>query len=130
MAEAPAGVRERPESPSVWIWRWHVTMATSILHRATGVGLYVGALILAGWCVAVASGAEAYSDYMTVLGSIPGKVVLFLLTVAVFYHLANGIRHLVWDAGYGFKPKTVALAIWGSAERRALILQGGDSGFE
>lgn len=105
MAEASPGVRPRPLSPFM-IWRWHVTMAASILHRAAGVALYVGALILAGWAFALASGPDAYAAYKGLLGSIPGKVVLFGITVAVFFHLANGVRHLAWDLGQGFQPKT------------------------
>jgi succinate dehydrogenase / fumarate reductase cytochrome b subunit len=81
-------------------------MACSILTRATGVALYVGALVLAGWAFAIASGPDAYAEYMGVLGSIPGKVVLFGLTVSLFYHLAAGVRHLVWDSGHGFRPRT------------------------
>jgi succinate dehydrogenase / fumarate reductase cytochrome b subunit len=81
-------------------------MACSILTRATGVALYVGALVLAGWAFSVASGPEAYAQYTSLLGSIPGKVVLFGLTVSLFYHLAAGVRHLVWDAGHGFRPRT------------------------
>jgi succinate dehydrogenase / fumarate reductase cytochrome b subunit len=106
MAEASPGVRARPLSPFVTIWRWHVTMATSILHRVTGVGLYGGALILAGWAFALASGGAAYTSYMGLLGSIVGKLALFAITVCAFYHLANGVRHLVWDAGRGFDIKT------------------------
>jgi len=105
MAEASPGVRPRPLSPFM-IWRWHVTMVASILHRAAGVALYVGALILAGWAFALASGPDAYAAYKGLLGSIPGKVVLFGVTVAVFFHLANGVRHLAWDLGQGFQPKT------------------------
>ena len=93
--------RERPLSPHLTVWRWHVTMAASILHRVTGVGLYLGALIAAGWAVALASGPDAYAAYMGLLGSIPGKVVLFGMTVSLFYHLANGVRHLIWDTGHG-----------------------------
>jgi succinate dehydrogenase / fumarate reductase cytochrome b subunit len=109
MAEAAPRVRERPISPYVSVWRWHITMATSILHRVTGVGLYGGALILAGWAVALASGREAYDTYMGLLGSIPGRVVMFGLTVCVFYHLANGLRHLAWDMGKGYDTKTADL---------------------
>jgi succinate dehydrogenase / fumarate reductase cytochrome b subunit len=106
MAEASPGARARPLSPHIWIWRWHITMFASILHRATGMALYVGALILAGWAVALASGPQAYADYMALLGSVPGRVVMFGLTVSVFFHMANGVRHLVWDAGKGFEPRT------------------------
>jgi len=105
MVEASPGVRPRPLSPFM-TWRWHITMAASILHRATGAALYAGALILAGWAVALASGPDAYAAYMGVLGSIIGKIVLFGITISVFFHLANGIRHLAWDLGQGFQPKT------------------------
>jgi succinate dehydrogenase / fumarate reductase cytochrome b subunit len=111
MAEASPGVRPRPLSPYM-IWRWHVTMLSSILHRASGVALYVGALILAGWAVALASGEEAFDDYVGVLGSIPGKLVMFGLTVAVLYHLVNGIRHLTWDMGKGYTPATANTTAW------------------
>lgn len=106
MTQTSPGARPRPLSPHVQVWRWHLTMATSILHRATGVALYVGTLIGAGWALALASGPDAYAAYMGLLASPLGRLVLFGLTVALFYHLANGIRHLVWDAGKGFAVKT------------------------
>jgi succinate dehydrogenase / fumarate reductase cytochrome b subunit len=109
MTEASTGPRERPLSPHLQVWRWHVTMLTSILHRVTGIALYVGALLLAGWAVALASGPHAYVEYMALLSSIIGRVVLFGLTVSIFYHLANGIRHLVWDTGRGLDVKTANL---------------------
>jgi succinate dehydrogenase / fumarate reductase cytochrome b subunit len=102
---APA-LRPKPLSPHLQVWRWHITMAASILHRATGVGMYVGALILTGWAVSLAGGPDAYAGYMSLLGSPLGKLLLFGLTVAVFFHMANGVRHLVWDYGKGFEPKT------------------------
>jgi succinate dehydrogenase / fumarate reductase cytochrome b subunit len=106
MTEASPGLPPRPLSPHMSVWRWHVTMFTSIAHRVSGVGLYLGALMAAGWAVALASGPEAYDAYMALLGSIPGKVVLFGMTLALFYHLANGIRHLVWDSGHGLDIKS------------------------
>ena len=112
MAESSPGVRPRPLSPHLQVWRWHVTMAASILHRATGVALYAGALILAGWALALASGPADYGDYMGALGSIPGRIVLFGVTVSAFFHMANGVRHLVWDAGKGFEPRTADLTAW------------------
>ena len=110
MSEAPADHvaprrAARPLSPHLQIWRWHLTMAASILHRATGVALYVGALILMGWTLALAAGPEGYVAFKTLMGSMAGKIVLFVITLAVFFHLANGLRHLAWDAGYGFNPK-------------------------
>ena len=106
MSDAAKAPRERPMSPHLQVWRWHITMATSILHRATGVALYVGALIAAAWAVSLAQGPEAYATFKSVLGSPLGKVVMFGLTLSYFYHLANGIRHLVWDAGHGLDVKS------------------------
>lgn len=93
-------------SPHLSVWRWHITMATSIAHRATGVALYVGALIAAAWAVSLASGPDAYACFKGLLGSPLGLLVMFGLTVSFFYHLANGVRHLVWDAGFGFDLKS------------------------
>jgi len=106
MTTAPPGPRERPLSPHLQVWRWHVTMLTSILHRASGVALYVGALILAGWAVSLAGGPDAYAAYQGLLASPLGRVALFGLTLAVTYHLANGVRHLTWDAGHGLDVKS------------------------
>jgi succinate dehydrogenase / fumarate reductase cytochrome b subunit len=112
MADASRGPRPRPTSPSVWIWRWHVTMVASIAHRASGAALYAGALILMLLALSLASGRDGYEAFRALLGSIPGKVVLFGLTVSAFYHMANGVRHLTWDAGAGFEPKTADLTAW------------------
>lgn len=100
-----AETRERPLSPFFTVWRWHITMAASIAHRATGVALYVGALILAGWALSLAAGPNAYATYMGLLGSWLGKLVLFGMTVSIFYHLANGVRHIIFDFGRGFQLK-------------------------
>jgi succinate dehydrogenase / fumarate reductase cytochrome b subunit len=106
MSEAAKTPRERPLSPHLQVWRWHITMATSILHRATGVALYVGALIAAAWAISLAQGPDSYASFKHLLGSPLGKVVMAGLTVSYFYHLANGIRHLTWDAGRGLDVKT------------------------
>jgi succinate dehydrogenase / fumarate reductase cytochrome b subunit len=103
---------KRPLSPHLGIWRWHVTMATSIFHRASGVALYVGALILTAWLAALAGGEPSYGAFMGVLQNPLGLLVLFGITTAACYHLANGIRHLVWDAGKGFAPKTSNASGW------------------
>lgn len=112
MAEVAPGPRPRPLSPSVTTWRWHITMAVSILHRVTGSGLYVAALVLMAWALSLAAGPDAYGVFTGIAGSIVGKLVLFGLTLCAFYHLANGIRHLAWDAGFGFKPKTATGTAW------------------
>lgn len=106
MAEVTRVVRERPTSPHTTIWRWHLTMATSILHRFTGIALYGGALIAAAWALSLAGGPETYAAFKGVMGSFLGKLVLFGLTLAGFYHLGNGVRHLTWDLGHGFDLKS------------------------
>jgi succinate dehydrogenase / fumarate reductase cytochrome b subunit len=112
MAEATPGARPRPLSPHLTHWRWHITMAASFLNRVTGVACYVGLLLVAGWALALASGQQAYERYMALLGSIPGQVVLFGFTLAVFYHLAAGVRHLVWDLGKGYEPHAASASAW------------------
>lgn len=105
-----ASPRARPLSPHLQVWRFHVTMLGSILHRISGVGLYAGALIIAAWALALASGPDAYGALMACLGSIPGKLVMFALTLGFFYHLAKGLQHLVWDTGRGFALGTANAA--------------------
>jgi len=106
MTDSP---RARPLSPHAFIWRWHVTMATSIAHRVSGCALYGGGLILAAWAVCLASGPETYAGFQALMGSILGKIALFGLTLAAFFHLAKGVQHLIWDLGFGYKPQTASL---------------------
>ncbi len=101
--------RERPLSPHTTIWRWHVTMVTSILHRATGCALYGGGLLLALWALCLAAGPEAYGTFKAILGSFPGKIVMFGLTLSAFFHLAKGVQHLIWDVGRGYKVQTASM---------------------
>jgi succinate dehydrogenase / fumarate reductase cytochrome b subunit len=97
-------------SPHLQVWRWHLTMASSILNRVTGCALYVGALIIAAGALSLAMGPDCYSVFRAIMAGVLGKIALFGLTLATFYHLANGIRHLVWDAGKGFTLKVADLA--------------------
>ena len=97
---------QRPMAPHLQVWRWHVTMLTSILHRATGIAMYAGMALITAWLVALASGAETYEVVEGLLLSLVGRLVLFGFTLAVMFHLANGLRYLFWDIGKGFEPKT------------------------
>ena len=102
-----APVRERPLSPHLQVWRWHLTMLTSILHRATGLALYAGAVIVAAWALSLGAGPQAYQVFVDIMASPLGRLVLVGLTLSLFYHLANGLRHLFWDAGRGFDLPTM-----------------------
>ena len=92
-------------SPHLQVWRWHVTMLTSILHRVTGVGIYLGALILAAWAISLAAGPEAYALFLVIMGSWLGKLVLLGMSASLFFHMGNGVRHIVWDFGHGLSKE-------------------------
>jgi succinate dehydrogenase / fumarate reductase cytochrome b subunit len=94
---------QRPLSPHVFIYRFAYTMATSILHRASGVVLSMGLLLLAVWLGALAAGPERYARVAACLTSWPGQMLLGALLAAFCYHFCNGIRHLLWDLGIGLE---------------------------
>jgi succinate dehydrogenase / fumarate reductase cytochrome b subunit len=94
--------RARPLSPHLQVYRPQITSVMSILHRISGIVLSFGAFVLAWWLLAVAQGGDAYASASACLASPLGKVVLFGFSFALVYHLLNGIRHLLWDAGWGF----------------------------
>lgn len=102
----------RPLSPHLQVYRWQITMALSILHRITGVGLALGLLLLPWWLAAAASGPEYFNTVHAIMGSEIGRVLLFGFTVSLYFHLFNGIRHLIWDAGYGFELDVMRKSGW------------------
>lgn len=104
MAQAGTSNRNRPLSPHLQIWRWGPAMAVSILNRVTGVGLtLIGLPVLLWWLGALASGPEAYADFLEHASSWYGMVVLVGLSWALFQHAATGLRHLVLDTGAGYE---------------------------
>ncbi len=106
------GSADRPLSPHLQIYRWQLTSVLSILHRAAGVALSAGAILLVWWLVAAASGPEAYDHVQGFLGSWLGLLLLLGWSVALFYHLCNGIRHLVWDTVHGFDLRSTYIGGW------------------
>ncbi|SEL00161.1 succinate dehydrogenase subunit C [Pseudoxanthomonas sp. GM95] len=94
--------RQRPLSPHLQVYRWQIQMATSILHRATGIILALGALLITAALVALSTGPGAWTCIGTHAGAWYGLVFLFLWTWAFTYHLLNGIRHLAQDGGLGY----------------------------
>jgi succinate dehydrogenase / fumarate reductase cytochrome b subunit len=95
---------QRPLSPHLQIYRMMFTMVMSGVHRITGLALYFGSLLLAWWLIAVASGPNAYANVVWIMGSPIGLMVLLGYTWALVHHLLGGVRHLIWDLGYGFGP--------------------------
>ena len=93
----------RPLSPHLQVYKPQITSVMSIMHRMTGVALAVGTLVLVWWLVAAASGGDAFASAQTVIGAWYGRLLLFGWSFALFYHLCNGIRHLLWDMGKGFE---------------------------
>ena len=102
----------RPISPHLQVYKPQLTSVLSILHRITGVALAVGTILLVYWLIAAASGPEAFASAEALIGSWLGRILLFGWTIALYFHLSNGIRHLFWDAGFGFELKTVYASGW------------------
>lgn len=125
--------RQRPLSPHLQIYNQGMTGTMSITHRMTGVVLAVGALLVAAWLVCVASDADCFAWCQQVLASWFGKLALFAFSASLIYHLLNGIRHLLWDIGWGMEIQTavktgylvIALSIGLTALLWVIALRGG-----
>ena len=116
MADNPQrpAAANRPLSPHMTIYRWPVTMMTSITHRITGGGMAVGMIALAWWLVCISNGPEGWQSFHAIWDTPLGLLVLFGLTWSLVYHFLNGVRHLAWDLGYGFDKR--------EAERNSVII--------
>jgi succinate dehydrogenase / fumarate reductase cytochrome b subunit len=104
----------RPLSPHLQVYKPQITSVLSILHRITGVALAVGSLLMVWWLVAAATSPEAFYSVRDFTVSWFGRLLMFGWTVALLFHLCNGVRHLAWDAGYGFEQgqyKATGLAV-------------------
>ncbi|HZA00872.1 MAG TPA: succinate dehydrogenase, cytochrome b556 subunit [Hyphomicrobiaceae bacterium] len=107
----PAKV-ERPLSPHLQIYSPLINMVMSILHRITGAALYFGTILLSWWLVAAAIGPRYFDFVNGLLGTLPGKLVLFGYSWALVHHMLGGIRHLIWDTGRGFDIPSVDALCW------------------
>lgn len=117
MAEAKTvrGTRvQRPLSPHLQIYSPLINMVMSILHRMTGAALYFGTVLLAWWLIAAATGPDYFNYVNGVFASWPGKIVLFGYTWALLNHMIGGVRHMIWDLGYGYDLATIDKLSWGS----------------
>ncbi|HYE49545.1 MAG TPA: succinate dehydrogenase, cytochrome b556 subunit [Azospirillaceae bacterium] len=120
MTDTPAPHRQRPLSPHLQVYRLPMPALTSITHRVTGVGLTAGTLLWAWWIIAAAAGPEAFETAQGFIGSPLGLLLMFGWSWALWYHLLNGIRHLVWDAGRALEL--------GEAYRGGYMVIGGSIG--
>ncbi|RYG92747.1 succinate dehydrogenase, cytochrome b556 subunit [Loktanella sp. IMCC34160] len=108
----PGGV-ERPLSPHIQIYRWHIPMLTSILTRITGNALIVSAVLVVWWLLAAATSPEYYALADAVITSWLGDIVMTLSLWGIWYHFLAGLRHLYYDAGHGLDIPTAEKLGWG-----------------
>ena len=104
--------RPHPTSPNMQNYRPQLTSVMSFGHRLSGLVLALFAFGLAAWLVAGAAGPLVFDDAQAVAQSIPGRMALVLVTLAVFYHLCNGIRHLIWDSVHAFSLRNIYAGGW------------------
>ena len=105
MAEANTPrLKERPLSPHLQVYRLTLTMAMSIVHRITGAALYFGIVLVAWWLIAVAAGPAPYATFEAFISTWIGRLILFGYTWALIHHGLGGIRHFIWDMGWGYEP--------------------------
>ncbi len=104
---------KRPLSPHLQVYRWSILMASSILHRMSGVALYAAFFLFVGFLLSLALGPWAYDHFACFGASLPGSLMLFAVLWALFHHMLGGVRHLVWDLGRNLEPV--------AARRTALI---------
>ena len=106
---------QRPLSPHIQIYRWQAQMVSSIVHRATGVALSVGTLVVVCGLIKLASGEDGFNQFRSIVGSPIGMVLMLGWSWALFYHLCNGIRHLIQDGGAGYQIAQFVRSSWLSA---------------
>jgi succinate dehydrogenase / fumarate reductase cytochrome b subunit len=104
--------RTRPRSPNIQIYRPQLTSVLSITNRISGVLLSVSAIALVVWLMAAAAGPKAYATLAALIGSWIGQILLFGCTLSFFLHLCGSVRHLIWDAVYGFELRTIYTSGW------------------
>jgi succinate dehydrogenase / fumarate reductase cytochrome b subunit len=114
----------RPLSPHIQIYRPQLTSVLSITHRLTGVALSAGSLLIAAWLIAGAAGPAAYHGLLSFMRSWIGLLLLFGWTFSIFFHLCNGLRHLIWDAGRGFELRTIYASGWSVVTVSAILTIG------
>jgi succinate dehydrogenase / fumarate reductase cytochrome b subunit len=113
--------RTRPLSPNIQIYRPQLTSVLSIANRISGIVLSIYAVALVAWLIAAAAGPQAYAPVNVFIRSWSGQILLFSCTFSFFLHLCGGIRHLVWDAGYGFELREIYTSGWAVVVGSAML---------
>lgn len=104
--------QSRPLSPHIQIYRWQITMFISILHRVSGIGLGLGAILVTVWLMTAATSDNAFYAFQNFCASLPGKLMLYCWLLGFVFHFMNGVRHLIWDAGFGINKSSAAASGW------------------
>ena len=97
MSETQSAPRKRPLSPHLQVYKLPMTALMSISHRMTGVALSLGLILVTAFLFAAALGEESFEAVSALMRSLPGKIILFAWSLALYYHMCNGVRHLIWD---------------------------------
>jgi len=122
-SDKPSSTPRRALSPHLQVWRWHITMFASIMHRVTGFGATAGLIMVVAWLVSLGLGREAYTAFLSFAASPFGLLIWFLFSLAGCVHLTGGIRHWIWDLVIGFKPQAAnQMAFWSLAAGLVLTL--------
>ena len=101
---------KNPLSPHLQIYRWHISSLLSITHRISGVINLLALILIFFWLIALSLGENNYESFLLIINSFFGKFILIGFTWSMIFHLFSGVRHLVWDLGYGFEIKTANIS--------------------
>ena len=97
---------KNPLSPHLQIYRWQISSLLSITHRISGVINFLALILIFFWLIFLSLGENNYQSFLLIINSFIGKFILIGFTWSMSFHLLSGIRHFVWDLGYGFEIKT------------------------
>jgi len=101
---------KNPLSPHLQIYRWHISSLLSITHRISGVVNLLALILIFFWLIALSLGENNYESFLLVINSFFGKFILIGFTWSMIFHSLSGVRHLIWDLGYGFEIKTANIS--------------------
>ena len=101
---------QNPLSPHLQIYRWHISSLLSITHRISGVINLLALILIFFWLLGLSFGENNYELFLLIINSFFGKFILIGFTWSMSFHILSGIRHLVWDLGYGFEIKTANIS--------------------